>query len=173
MPDTTQQHCYADSPNVDAGQGWWVTGRLQTGRGKCSDEWTSEIFTHEEEWIPGPQHPTGYSFWSCLANVNSTHTLYTGGNPTYTDSWLIDWSTGSWTQTGHLNEGRWYHGCAQLEGQGVLVAGGYKDDYVYSVELYSPGTGTWTTQPDLPQDLNPSNGLLLLNWGDIVLALFL
>ena len=36
----------------------------------------------------------------CLVNVNSTHTLYTGGYPANVESWLYDWSTEAWTKTG-------------------------------------------------------------------------
>jgi len=175
LPDSTQQHCYHSS-NLIVDQGWWVAGWLQTDGGGCRSEWTSEVF-NGEEWFQGPPHPTGqapvYSEDFCLVQLNSTHSLYTGGYGTITASWLYDWTEGVWTQSGDLNEGRRDHGCAVLDGQGVIVAGGYKDDNddVYSVELYDPETGTWTLQPGLPQEISTYRPTLL-PWSGRVIALF-
>ena len=172
LPDSTQHHCWFDSPNLIVDKGMWVTGLLEdTGNGDCSDEWTSEIFTGDT-WIPGPQHPADYSLFSCLAEVNSTHSILTGGYPTQTSSWLYDWTAGSWSESNELSEGRYEHGCAVLEGQGVLVAGGYDDGKVYSVELYDPQTGIWTPQPSLPQDIEPTETVLLPLSSGTVIALF-
>ena len=175
LPRSNQPHCYFNSPNLQVDQGWWVAGTLQTGSGGfggCSFEWTSEVFTGED-WIQGPQHPTGVSIYSCLVNVNATHTLMTGGQPIITDSWLYDWTAGVWTQTGSMNEGRFGHGCVVLDGQGVLVVGGSDGGNVYSVELYDPETGTWTLQPSLPEDIWYPFGpaLLALDHGTAI-ALF-
>ena len=180
LPDSIHGHCYDDSPSLIVDQGWWVTGRLQIGDGSCSATKTTcgetgVIFTGEE-WIKGPPHPIGYSrYYSCLAQVNSTHSLYTGGQRSWTKSWLFPWTEGHWTGTGELNEGRMNHGCAVLEDQGVLVAGGRNedDDRVYSVELYDPETGIWTLQPSLPQEIEPSKPVLL-PWDSAhtVIALF-
>ena len=170
LPDSSQRHCCYDSTNLMADNVWWVAGRLQTEDSCSPDEWTSEVF-NGEEWFPGPQHPTGgYSSESCLVQLNSTHSLYTGGYPTIAASWLYDWTEGVWTKSGDLNEGRWTHGCGVLEGLGVLVAGGQFSD-AYSVELYDTETGTWTLQPSLPQDINPMAPTLLV-WDGSVIALF-
>ena len=161
--------CWFDSPTVVVGEGWWVTGR------RCRyNEKTSEIFDDKRwEWIEGPQHPAWQSTGSCYANVNATHTLYTGGDPTFTESWLYDWTAGVWTRTGDLNEGRQSHGCAVLPGQGVVVAGGYNTittfNYVFSVELYDPQTGNWILQPRLPEDTYHTE---LITWENSILALF-
>ena len=170
LPDSNQQHCTTDSPNAIVGQGWWLTGELQSDSG-CSNEWSSEIFIGDA-WVQGPQHPNNLSRYSCLVNMNSSHTLYTGGNPTFTESWLYNWTAGVWTKMGELI-GRFKHGCVVLEGQGVLVAGGSNgiNSDVYSVELYDPETGIWTTQPSLPGAIDPYD-LLLLNWEESILALF-
>ena len=63
-----------------------------------------------------------------------------------------------------------------LGDQGVLVVGGYKGgkvdgSRVYTAELYKPIQGTWSPQPDLPQDIMPLFPILL-NVDDVVLALF-
>lgn len=171
LPDSTQRHCWYDSLNLIVDRGMWVTGRLQDGDG-CSDEWTSEIYMGDM-WIPGPQHPAGYSVYSCLAEVNSTHSLLTGGDPMLTSSWLYDWTAGAWSESNELNHGRGEHGCAVLEGQGVLVAGGRDgSSSVYSVELYDPETGIWTPQPSLPQDIAPDYPVLLPGHSGTVVALF-
>ena len=171
IPDSTQRHC-DDSLSLVVEEGWWVVGSLQTGNGRCSSEWTSEIF-NGDEWIQGPPHPTEYSYDSCLVQLNSTHSLYTGGYPTWTSSWLYDWTEGVWTQSGDLNEGRDEHGCAVLEGQGVLVAGGHNSrGSVDSVELYDPETGVWTLQPSLPPGYIKTLSPTILPWSGSVIALF-
>ena len=141
LPDSTQRHCYDDFTNLIVDNGMWVTGRLQTGDGRCSDELTSEIYTGTT-WIPGPQLPAGLSERICLAEVNNTHSLFT----VYTSSWLYDWTERTWSKSNGLDQIWIKHGCAVLEGQGVLVAGGD----IYSVELYDPETGIWTPQPLSP-----------------------
>ena len=56
LPDSTQNHCFIDTPNLSVGQGWWLSGLTQVDtEGLCSSDWTSEILT-EEGWVPGPQH---------------------------------------------------------------------------------------------------------------------
>ena len=171
LPNSTQHHCWHDTNILSVDQGWWVTGHLQTDNWSCSDsEWTSEIFTGDE-WVQGPQHPTGYSVDSCLVQLNSTHTLYAGGYPTWSESWLYDWAGEIWTESGKLNGERYNHGCAVLKGEGVLLAGGFKNGYDYSVELYDTKTGIWTLQPSLPRDINPL-APTLLNWDGAMIALF-
>ena len=174
LPDSIQYHCMYNSPNVISAQGWWLAGWLQTEDGFCSEsEWTSEIYTGEE-WVDGPQQPIGFSAGACLVNINSTHTLLTGGQHNVSSTWLYDWTAGVWTSSGELNQGRQRHGCAVVEGQGVLVAGGYDEHYLalHSVELYDPETGIWTPQPSIPEDINPGKPSLLAWHSSTVLALF-
>ena len=160
LPDSPQRHCWLDSLTLIVSQGMWVAGLLQEYDdlyNGCSDEWSSEIFTGEE-WIEGPPHPNTYATYGCLAEVNATHSLIVGGlqdNSQVSDTWLYDWTSGVWTGPIILNEGRFAHACAKLEGQGVLVAGGFDKfgSYIYSVELFDPETGVWTTQPSLPEDV--------------------
>ena len=178
LPDSPQHHCLYDSLTLVVPQGWWVAGALQynDGYGGCSDEWASEIFTGEE-WIEGPPHPTTYSLYSCLADVNATHSLIIGGRKADAESWLYDWTAGVWTESGTLNQGREGHACAVLKGQGVLVAGGLiippDNDYVSSVELYDPETGVWTMQPSLPEDVYVGGPTLLPTSSGLVIAIFI
>ena len=168
----TQEHCWLGSFSVVVEQGLWVMGPLASDGLGCSETgWASEVYAGGEGWIQGPQHPNDFSLFSCLVNVNSTHTLYTGGNPTFTESWLYDWTAGEWSPTGNLNQGRNVHGCAVLEGQGVLVAGGQdiNTNNLNSAELWNPETGIWTLQPSFPQDIIV--GLLLSTGDESLLAL--
>jgi len=173
LPNSNQKHCYDDSPNVLVNNGWWVTGRLQNGDYSCSSSSvSSEVYTGTA-WIPGPALPGDeYLVGSCVVNLNTTHTLLIGGSPVFRDVWLYDWSSQAWTRTGSLIQGREFHGCVSLGDLGILVVGGLGGgDYVYAVELYDPAQGTWSSQPDLPADINPVVPLLL-NSDDQVLALF-
>ena len=177
LPNSGQKHCFADSPNLMVNEGWWITGT----NGSCyGSSTTSEVLT-EEAWLPGPGLPTGvYSPYACVVNLNSTHSFHIGGidthhypNPT-NKAWLYDWNTRQWTETGSLRYGKCGHGCASLGGgRGVLSLGGLDNsNYAsYSVELYDPAQGAWSTQPDLPKGLLPYYPLLL-NWEGQVLALF-
>jgi hypothetical protein len=58
---------------------------------------------------------------------------------------IYDPTTGTWTVTGKMNQGRFEHTATLLRNGRVLVAGGiHVDDYEASTELFDPGTGTWT-----------------------------
>ena len=173
LPNSNQKHCLFDSQNVVMNDGWWVTGRLQTGDNLCSiSSVSSEVYTGTA-WIPGPALPGDeYPSYSCVVNLNTTHTLLIGGGyPVRRDTWLYDWSSQAWTRTSSLIQGRYGHRCVSLGDLGILVVGGWDGGAVYTVELYDPAQGTWSSQPDLPADSNPVDPLLL-NWDDQVLALF-
>ena len=181
LPNSKQKHCTADSPNVLVNDGWWVTGRLQdddcTRLTSTNDVYTgsnSEVYTGTN-WMPGPALPGDeYPGWSCVVNLNTTHTfLIGGGDPGRNDAWLYDWSSQAWTRTGSLIQGRRDHGCVNLGGGRILVAGGRNGGSdVYTVELYDPAQGTWSSQPDLPHYLMYPLYPIFLNWDDQVLALF-
>jgi len=173
LPNSNQKHCNFDSPNVFINDGWWVFSRPKEGYASCSvSTVSSEVFTGAA-WIPGPALPE-YKFHdsTCVVNLNTTHTLLIGGGyPTRRDTWLYDWSSQAWTKTGSLIQARYQHGCVSLGDLGILVVGGRDEKAVYTAELYNPVQGTWSSQPDLPRDIDPY-GPLLLNWDDQVLALF-
>ena len=74
------------------------------------------------------------------------------------------WQSGEWTQSGDLNHARAGHSCTAVEGLGVLVAAGLTDvNYVHSVELFDPDTGTWTLQSNLPFP-NFGKGYIFYKW---------
>ena len=183
IPNSNQLHCKYDSQNLVVSEGWWNMGRLQLSDGSCSREVTSEIYDGTK-WIAGPAHfRDQYSGWACTVNLNSTHSMFIGGDITLSNTYLYNSITGMWTETGSLNTGRLSHGCVNIEGEGVLALGGYElgewnaeKGYretidVFSVELYNPLTGRWTIQPDMPRDINPGHPKLFSQAGGVI-ALF-
>ena len=62
---------------------------------------------------------------------------------------LYDPATETWTATGSLTNGRYYHTATLLPNGKVLVAGGSDAENLASAELYDPATGTWTATGNL------------------------
>ena len=175
MPNSKEHHCSVDTPNVVTSKGWWITGRLQYGDDydRCTSSWTTSEIFDGEDWVFGPTLPgNGYSPYSCVVNLSPNQTMLIGGSRTRNDVWIYDWSTEEWTRTDSLMEGRYIHGCVHLGDEGVLVAGGYTKDggRIYTVVLYDPIAGTWSSKPDIPGDMNPVDPILL-NWDGQVLVL--
>merc|ERR1719239_608823 len=115
LPHSNQKHCYFDSPNVIVNDTWWITGQLQLYEdGSCSSS-TSEVYTGSN-WKPGPALPGDeYPLYSCVVNLNTTHTFLIGAYPARRDVWLYDWTSQAWTRTGSLIQGRYTHGCVTLD----------------------------------------------------------
>jgi hypothetical protein len=69
---------------------------------------------------------------------------------------VFDPSTGQWTATGAMLEGRFNHSATLLPGGKLLVAGGI-DSVIdagaasASAELYDPGIGSWTATEPMPE----------------------
>ena len=175
LPNSNQTHCWEDSSSLVVDEGLWITGRRQNIL--CSSEWSSEIFTGER-WIPGPPHPTGsYSSFPCIANLNSTHSILTGGYTnaplTYSsETWLYDWRNAVWTTTAPMNSGRAFHGCTSLGALGVLVVGGTDGIQAGLAELYDPVNNIWTVQPDLTTKISSTITSTLQNLDGRVIGLF-
>src|SRR6266480_3619301 len=63
---------------------------------------------------------------------------------------LYDLASGSWTTTGNLNTGRYYHTATLLPNGKVIVAGGIDSSGASaSAEVYDPASGVWTTTGSL------------------------
>src|SRR5437667_4964280 len=95
---------------------------------------------------------------------------------------LYDASTGTWTLTGSMNQGRQAHSAVLLRDGTVLVTGGNIDrtpctdvcvTTIAGSEIYNPSTGTWTTvgEMTIPRSFFTttalSNGRVLATGGRI------
>jgi len=174
LPDSGQQHCWFFTPNTLVPErGWWITGRAQVADIACREELTSEVYS-TAGWATGPTLPFDFSDMYCVVQLNTSHSLVAGGDPSWSETWLYNWDTELWTQSGSLNAGRYRHACIVLEGgQGVLMVGGLDEDYepTYVVELYDPTTGSWAEQPSLSEDIIGDRPTLL-NWQGAVIGVF-
>ena len=85
---------------------------------------------------------------------------------------LFDPATGTWTETGSLNTGRYWHSATLLDDGRVLLAGG--DSAVLypqvTAELYDPSTGAWTATGSLKQARRSHTATLLPNGEVLVVA---
>ena len=152
--------------------GWWIL--VQT-----SSEGYSNLLVDNGTWVVGPSLPTpeefGYSRrprYSCSSQLNSTHTMMTGGQVGYdgsslSDVWLYDWSSGQWTVGRNMTNPRRQHLCTSISGGRVVVAGGIglHGQDLTDIEVFDPaadgGLGGWYSMGDLPQDdYHTSYGLL-------------
>ena len=85
----------------------------------------------------GPEMPGEWDqfFGQCAVPVNSTHVFMGGGARTPRAAYLMETSSGDWTQLSDLGFelGRWYHSCGVAKSSGgdawkVVMAGGTEDN---------------------------------------------
>jgi len=125
-------------------------------------------------WFEGPQLPTTLD-GPCLAKLNNTHILVTGGSQNGGGSgnnWIFDFEEFVFIPVGDFVTGeRFVHGCATMADGRVIVAGGYRGlntpdaQVLNSVELFDPNTNTWSEGPPLPAEGLDGNTLVGLSTG--------
>ncbi|MFC1727590.1 kelch repeat-containing protein [Patescibacteria group bacterium] len=85
--------------------------------------------------------------------LNNGQVLVSGGDygtDYLSSSQFYDPSTGTWSETGNLNQERNTHTAVLLNNGKVLVVGGYDgSNFLSSAEIYNPGTGEWTNTNNL------------------------
>jgi N-acetylneuraminic acid mutarotase/PKD repeat protein len=88
------------------------------------------------------------------------------GDNAYSTAELYDYTTGTWSNTGSLNQARRMHVTVLLSDGRVLVAGGVdgpQGSNLASAELYDPSTGTWSNTGSLNTARQEGVGILLPN----------
>jgi len=162
----------------EEGEFFWVAGGTTNGVDVVS---TSQIYdAGTRSWFPGPNLPLPLD-GSCLAKLDNTHTLVTGGEQAGgAANWIYNFDDYMFTPVGDFVGGnRFVHGCATLADGRVMVAGGYQAvntpeaTVLNTVEIFDPVTRTWSEGPAFPGD--GRDGLVLVGvttgaWaGDVLL----
>lgn len=162
----------------EEGEFFWVAGGTSNGIDVVS---TSQIYdAGTMSWFPGPELPLPLD-GSCLAKLDDTHTLVTGGEQAGgAANWIYSFYDYKFTPVGDFVGGnRFVHGCASMADGRVMVAGGYQAvntpeaTVLNTVEIFDPVTMTWSEGPAFPGE--GRDGLVLVGvttgaWaGDVLL----
>ena len=124
--------------------------------------YSSEIYSpSKDRFVPGPDLP--YASWRhCLAPINETHIILTGGsltnipNEATEKAYLIEPDTGNTLELTSMSRGRYSHGCgvfqSEQNGPELIVTGGFGDnnDMLGDTEILNIGSGIWRSGPGLP-----------------------
>jgi hypothetical protein len=105
-----------------------------------------------------------------LANGKVLVTGGFNGASALTSAELYDPASGTWTNTGPMTYGRYYHTATLLTNGQVLVAGGVNSSVVISsAELYVTMSGTWTNAGSMSTARYAHTATLLTN-GNLLVA---
>jgi len=147
--------------------GLWVTGGRDVGFNNLD---TSELVTNNQS-RPHVRLPRNVAA-HCLVSINQTHYLLIGGEVGFSASrsaYLYS-EDGGFSKIEDLKTTRYNHRCSVINNNTVIVAGDYVsddseyyDDYDYDndydagtssdSELLNLTTMTWSTGPELPEDV--------------------
>merc|ERR1712098_29687 len=130
--------------------GLWVTGGMD-GDKKLD---TTELVTNNQS-RSHVRLPEGVCC-HCLISINQTHYLLTGGYTgpgSYLTSAYLYSEDGGFSKIEDMKTTRFHHGCSVINKSTVIVAGGF---YTSSSELLDMTTMTWSSGPELPDDVAPA-----------------
>lgn len=109
-----------------------------------------------------PQHGDMFHYGSempyaaedtCALMVNSTHLFLAGGNNgthTFAYAYLYNLEETEWINVANMNKPRQSFACGLVNGFHIIVAGGYNNGPLESVEIFSLEFMKWSKGPDLP-----------------------
>jgi len=106
------------------------------------------IFTEEAGWEDFTPLPVAMSF-HCQVSVGDTVYVVR-----YDSTYKLSMSTKQWVKLSSLNTPRGEHGCAEWDGEIIVVGGTASGDYLSSVEKYDPVSDKWSTFTPLPTTLS-------------------
>ncbi len=144
-----------------------------------SDTNSAEMLT-EEGWESNiPSLPVTISF-HCMVTVNSTTVMVIGGNqngPYYSGkTFYFTFGEEIWNEGPELKNKRFDHNCGKIRRDkdsqelSIIVAGGYDDSYLSSVEILDEGSNEWQTGPELPFGIDNSQLVEDQNGGVVLIG---
>ena len=126
---------------------------------------SARISTTSNAWSTVPNLMVPLS-WHCMSQMDSLTVVVTGGYTTSTStvavgnpkSYFYNLFTKVWSNGPNLLTNRGDHGCSFIAGRDgkptAIIAGGYFNGRMKSVEIYDRVLNAWQSGPDLPLYLN-------------------
>ena len=143
------------SPYPSNSQKFFVTGGKDKSRKAMN---TAEVLT-EQGWEILPQTLPVKIYAHCSVLVNSTTVMVIGGfqnGSISTNTYYFNTEKENWTEGPQLKIGRFDHSCgivwkdSQSKEFSLIVAGGWSQSILSSVEILDLGSNNWRTGPNLP-----------------------
>ena len=151
-----------EAASVDlGGNRWLIAGGIDVGKTSPNrlEELSSSVIFRGGVTRPGPELPAALSR-HCLLRMNSSHLFLAGGYNRKTKSareaYLFNHDEEKWTRLPDMKMRREDHGCAMLDGDKVIVFGGYggsefrETAVMEHSEILSLSTLTWSEGPTDP-----------------------
>ena len=150
-----------------------VTG----GTDSLADLSSADMLTQERWETKIPSLPVIISD-HCMVTVNSTTVMVVGGwqnEQLSNQTFYFTFGEQRWTQGLELKHKRRLHSCGRIrrdkdsQEMSIIVAGGYNESYMSSVEILNERSNEWHTGPELPFSIlysqmveDPNGGVVLI-----------